>query len=147
VRSYKASWNPVTLVLPKYPVRSPLSKCAYSSEREPQPRSVPPWLQLSESHVATSIDSFGKREAEASVVVTNNAAQDAHVYLRFRLYNDDGFQVAVCSNGPRPIFSDNNLLVPARLAARLGCAASPFEGVAEVPSKVRVELLGWEQRR
>jgi hypothetical protein len=117
---------------------------AHSGERVYQPRSLPSWVQLGSTNVASSFDSFGKQQAEASVVVTNSGSRDAHVYLRFRLYNRAGFQVAVCSNEPRPVYTDNNLRVPAGLSMRLGCSVSPFEDVADTPAKVRVELLGWE---
>jgi hypothetical protein len=112
-----------------------------------QPKPLPPWLQLGATDFDSSIDPFGKRQAEASVVVTNSGDRDAHVYLRLRLYNRSGFQVAVCTNEPRPFFSDNNLLVPAGASTRLGCAVSPFKDVADVPSNVRVELLDWQRRR
>ena len=120
---------------------------AHAGDRVYQPRSLPSWIQLGETNVGSSFDSFGKRQADASVVVTNRGSRDAHVYLRFRLYNAAGFQVAVCSNEPRPIFSDDNLLAPGGLSVRLGCSVSPFQDVADVPSRVRVELLGWEHRQ
>jgi hypothetical protein len=120
---------------------------AYSGERVDQPRPLPKWLQLGDTNLASSLDSFGKGQAEASVVVTNSSSRDAHVYLRFRLYDRTGLQVVVCNNERSPIFSDSNLLVPAGLSVRLGCSASPFEDTADTPAKVRVELLGYEQRQ
>jgi len=117
---------------------------AVSGEILSQPRSLPAWLRLQNTNFASSIEEFGKREAVASVVVTNDHGRDAHVYLRFRLYNVKGVQVAVCNNEARPVFSDTNLLVPAGTSTRLGCSSDPFSDVAEVPTSLRVELLGWE---
>jgi len=104
----------------------------------------PPWLRLSSTAVASSIEPFGRREAQASVIATSNSKHDAHIFLRFRLYNRSGYQVAVCTNGPQPVFSDMNLLVPADSSARIGCSVDAFRDVADVPVSVRVELLGWE---
>jgi hypothetical protein len=120
---------------------------ASSGEVVKQPIFLPAWLRASGTNVTSSIEAFGKREAVASVVVTNDNSRDAHIYLRFRLYNGKGFQVAVCNNEARPIFSDTNLLVPAGTSARLGCTSDAFRDVADVPTSVRVELLGWELRR
>jgi hypothetical protein len=120
---------------------------AFSDQVLPQPRRIPPWLRLSSTNSASSRDAFGKLQAEASVVATNGGSTDAHVYLRFRLYNHDGLQVAVCTNEPRPIFSDNNILVPGGSSIRIGCTVNEFEDVADEPSTIRVELLGWELRR
>lgn len=120
---------------------------AYAGERQLQPQTLPSWLQLANTEVTSSLDSFDKRQAEASVVVTNTGIRDVHVYLRFRLYNRAGLQVAVCRNEPRPIFTDSNLLVPAGLSVRVRCGVSPFEDVPDAPSKIRVDLLGWEERQ
>jgi len=119
---------------------------AFSEELANQPKPLPPWLHFGASDFSTSFDSFGRRQAGASVVVSNTGGSDAHVYLRFRLYNSSGFQVAACNNERRPIFSDNNILVPSGSATRLWCEVSPFKEVPDVPSTVRVELLGWETR-
>lgn len=120
---------------------------ASSGEVVKQPISLPAWLRVSGTNFTSSIEAFGKREAVASVVVTNDNSRDAHIYLRFRLYNGKGFQVAVCNNEARPIYSDTNLLVPAGSSTRLGCSSDPFDDVADVPTNVRVELLGWELSR
>jgi hypothetical protein len=120
---------------------------ARSEEVVRQPRSLPAWIRLASTNVTSSIEAFGKREAVASVVVTNDDSRDAHIFLRFRLYNTKGFQVAVCNNEARPIFSDTNLLVPSGTSTRLGCTSDAFRDVADVPTSVQVELLGWELRR
>lgn len=116
---------------------------AVSEEILTTPKSVPAWLRIGRTNILSSIEEFGKRDAVASVV-TNQNRRDAHVYLRLRLYNLKGVQVAVCNNEARPVFSDTNLLVPAGTSTRLGCSTDPFSDVADVPTDVRVELLGWE---
>lgn len=120
---------------------------ASSGEVVRQPISLPVWLRMSGTNFSSSIEAFGKREAVASVVVTSDNSRDAHIYLRFRLYNGKGFQVAVCNNEARPIYSDTNLLVPAGSSTRVGCTTNAFDDVADVPTNVRVELLAWELRQ
>lgn len=124
-----------------------ISVRAFAGDATSIPLRLLAWLSFDSPKLETRLDAWGKRRAIGSVLVRNRTAHDLHVFLRFRFYNRSNYQVAVCRNEPRPIYTDLNVLIPASTRTRVGCEVSAFEDIPDVPVRVKVELLDARQAR
>jgi hypothetical protein len=119
---------------------------AFAGDPTLPPLRVPNWLSVSKSEIRTWIDGSSDRRAQASVEVHNRSRADVYIRLRFRFYSSANYQVAICFNEPRPIYTHYNILVPRGVPTRVGCEVGQlerlFEKVADVPVRLKVELVG-----